>query len=244
MGDGSYGTYNELYAAAQYGIASDYAMIDIGQFNASNSNSGDTLFNLVINYTDEYGNAQTLDLESAWQVNVDYDGLYNDVSGVINLLDDDWDYNNYVNNGLGGDHSGGWNDRYNVQLFDGGDGMLGIRIGEGDITSVHFETNVYYDGFSSDYGSNLTATDDFIGDNNGDFNNSAIDIVDGGGYFFGMLDVEGDGSYVGMLAMDEDGEGVTKFIKLDGVTDYGQFTSSYIGSIYDANAFNYNDFPV
>ena len=244
MGDGYYGTYNELYAAAQYGIASDYAMIDIDQFNASNSNSGDTLFNLVINYTDEYGNAQTLDLESAWQVNVDYDGLYNDVSGVINLLDDDWDYNNYVNNGLGGDHSGGWNDRYNVQLFDGGDGMLGIRIGEGDITSVHFETNVYYDGFSSDYGSNLTATDDFIGDNNGDFNNSAIDIVDGGGYFFGMLDVEGDGSYVGMLAMDEDGEGVTKFIKLDGVTDYGQFTSSYIGSIYDANAFNYNDFPV
>jgi hypothetical protein len=146
-----------------------------------------------------------------------------------------------------------------VTLFDNGNGILGIRIGEGRFTSVEFKsiwsdldttssdenyTNLGTDS-STDAGAvlNNSTLDDFAG-----LGASRIDYVEGGGYFFGMVLNEDLNTYRGVLAMDEDGEGVTKLIELaDVVASYndvdkfldGDESTDYNTNGYDQFSSNY-----
>jgi hypothetical protein len=136
--------------------------------------------------------------------------------------------------------------------------LLGIRIGEGYLTNVTFKSiyDQYEDnGVNADYSQGDITDSAFISknydsylDKNIDFDLTRLGFVEGGGYFFGMVEDE-NGDYRGLLAMDEDGEGVTKLIELADVSSYDEFSPNYIGEndapeglldYYDASGFSYN----
>lgn len=266
-GDGFYGSMNAFFDAAQYGIASEYAFIDLNRYSAAGGTSTGDLFDtdiqLIINYTDGYDVTRTiyLDWDLSWNdVNYgddDFNGLL--LAGALTTQDfvnglnsdSEWDTDN--------SNDGAWGSSYesrNLTLFANGDdgvsiddGILGIRIGEGRINSVQFKSN-WTDNdtdignvdtsYSGDSAYSNDSADDGYSIN---FDSTRVDFVDGGGYFFGMVINDDGETYRGMIAMDKDGEGVTKLIELaDVIADFEDVTNYINDTSYDGSTIGYDEF--
>jgi len=271
IGNGFYGSFNEFFDAAQYGIASEYAFIELTQYGAA-GNDGydfgyDTDVYLNVTWVDKNGNSQTIYLNTDIG-DVDLAGnLAGDADRVVAGLnaDTDWDGNPTGSQDASDLRWDTWDN--NLTIFANDDNTLGIRIGEGYITNVQFHTDwVEVDDLVNDY-TNYGSSDATQGkgyeslDTAADFGDSSIRFVEGGGYFFGMVLNTEQTAYRGVLAMDEDGEGVTKLIELADVvasyndvdnfldgsqssdSGYNEFTSAYIGMAFGTDGGDWAGYP-
>ncbi len=259
ISDGFYGSFSEFFDAAQYGIASEYTFVDLNQFKAANYSGGYTNVALDVTYIDAYGQEHTIHLDKALGDNNYGGNLGDDVDDVVAGLNSDGNWNEDETNEFYTETNTWADNDTNLQLFNDGNGLLGIRIGEGMITAVHFDSATdrydrYDDGGWIYTGDSSTADAGHPGTlyDNQNFDNGSIQWAEGGGYFFGMVLNDDEQTYRGVLAMDTDGEGVTKLIELADVTatddnvnnfldsdgdfedvGYDEFNANYIASAYD-----------
>ena len=258
IGNGFYGSFNEFFDAAQFGIASEYAFIDLAQYGAAGTSGFDINFNtdvyLTVTWVDRNGASQTIYLNADLGDPNLSGNLKGDADRVVDGLNADTDWHENAQVTSEGSWSGSDN---NVTVFANDNDTLGIRIGEGYITNVAFGSRWdETDDLSIDDVRNNQSIDDSLSKNyeslmkGADFGPDSIRYVEGGGYFFGMVLNTDQTTYRGILAMDEDGEGVTKLIELadvvasyndvenfldgDQSTDYGydQFSTAYIGMAF------------
>ena len=259
IGNGFYGSFNEFFDAAQFGIASEYAFVELSQYGAAGHDGYDfgfeTYVSLDVSWVDKNGNSQTIYLNADLGGSSLGGSLAGDATAVVNGLNADTDWDGIPTGSQDGSDVRWDNWDNNLTVFVNDNNTLGIRIGEGYITNVSFhsdwvEVDDLVNDFRNDGSDDASQSKGYTSLNDyANFEESSIQFVEGGGYFFGMVLNEDQNSYRGVLAMDEDGEGVTKLIELvdvyasyndvdyylnEGDADHGynDFSSAYIGMGY------------